>query len=93
MADVPRVNRILIQPLQVLIAALNGANLSEEEGEKIPPLFFCFDEMSNVPKPMLSTLRKVTRMLRHEPVWTFVLLTDIRSCTLFQHVENISPTA
>jgi hypothetical protein len=77
MADHPHVQSILIQPLRVLIEALNDAMISrEKEGEKIPPLFFCFDEVSNIPKEVLSALRRVTRLLRHEPVWTFVLSTE-----------------
>jgi len=44
--------------------------------KKKPPLFFCFGEVSNISRPVLSALRRVTRLLRHEPVQTFPVSTE-----------------
>jgi len=71
MADRPRFQSIVIQPPRVLIEGLNGENLSAEKGEKIPSLFFRFDEVSSTSRQMCDALNRVTRLLWYEPGCSF----------------------
>jgi len=58
-----------------LIEAWNGGNLSGEKGEKIPSLFFRFDEESSISRQMRAALKRVSGLRRHEPAWSFALST------------------
>ena len=87
MANHTLVNTNLILPLTSLVSRLKGTANTEI------PLFFAFDEVSNLamhglgPK-VFEALRRVIRLLRALPVWTFVLSTQSALDSVAPAIEN-----
>ena len=82
MKDHPLVQSLLLQPLKGFTDQLRNIGL----GKGVPPLFFCFDEISNLQDPHTKesgysdlnvpvALKRVISMMIDIPVWSFVLST------------------